>query len=68
MFHLSEFFTYQNENIVFFHKGVRISEDARICVLYYIYTFVDKKKFESYLSDLLTFSNICSRTSLEFKD
>ena len=29
----------------------------------YIYMFVDKKKFESYFSDRLTFSNINSRTS-----
>ena len=29
----------------------------------YIYMFVDKKKFESYFSDRLNFSNIRSRTS-----
>ena len=29
----------------------------------YIYMFVDQKKFESYFSDRLTFSNIRSRTS-----
>ena len=28
-----------------------------------IYMFVDKKKFESYVTDQLTFSNIHSRTS-----
>ena len=32
-------------------------------VLVYIYMFVVKKKFESYFSDRLTFSNIRGRTS-----
>ena len=40
-------------------KVIRAGVHIYIC----IYMFVDKKKFESYFSDRLTFSNIRSRTS-----
>ena len=32
-------------------------------LIYKVYVDCGQKKFESYLSDRLTFSNICSRTS-----
>ena len=42
---------------------VKLSGLVTIYVYIYIYMFVDKKIFEPYFSDRLTFSNICSRAS-----
>ena len=41
----------------------RASEQGKVIGVGVHYMFVDKKKFESYFSDRLTFSNIRGRTS-----